>query len=111
MFIANALASVHRATVDNGLGDAIDDFDAPPVSGLEKVPFSLIEKSRRVQDPASGMWRTVRYIAGRTFATKDVRPADLVKTTSGNVYVVDETNLGEPSIGATHDLDLELRVL
>jgi hypothetical protein len=62
--IATTKAAIYRGTAPNGLGDTVDD-NTVPVVGLEVFPVSIVEKSKRVQDPASGIWRTVRYSAGQ----------------------------------------------
>ena len=88
--IATTRAAIFRGTKPNGLGDDVDD-NTTPVVGLEEFPVAIIEKSRRVQDPASGIWRSVRYSAGRPLnPSLDIRDGDRLKDlTTEDVYAID----------------------
>lgn len=110
-FLATCRASIYRATTVTALGDTLDD-NSTPVVGLEDVPASLIEKSRKVYDQASGELRTIRYCVGRLVPGTDIRKGDRIKdNTTGTMYALDELTIKPRSISGSSDLVLDLRIL
>ena len=108
--IATTTAAIYRGTTENGLGDTVDD-NATPVVGLEAFPLSLIEKSKRVQDPASGIWRTVRYSAGRPLnPSLVILDGDRLKDLfTGELYAIDEITYTPRTLAGGAALLLDLR--
>lgn len=108
--IASTRAAIYRGTTPNGLGDDVDN-NTTPVVGLESFPVSIIEKSRRVQDPASGLWRTVRYSAGRPLdPSLVILDGDRLKDlTTGDIYAIDEITRTPRTIAGGAGLLLDLR--
>lgn len=108
--LATTTAAIYRGTKPNGLGDDVDD-NTTPVVGLESFPASIIERSRRVQDPASGIWRSVRYSAGRPLdPSLDIRDGDRLKDlTTGDIYAIDEITRTPRTLGGGATLLLDLR--
>jgi len=112
-FMATCRAAVYGATIDNGLGDAIDDNDTP-VEGLEDVRASLIEKSRKLFDATTGASRTVRWCVARFDAhlaplfAEGYRIKDL---RSGKIYVIDELTVDVHGLASNADFVLDTRIL
>ena len=108
--IATTTAAIYRGTKPNGLGDVVDDNTAP-VAGLVGFPVSIIEKTRRVQDPASGIWRTVRYSAGRPLdPSLDIRDGDRLKDlTTEDIYAIDDITRTPRTLTGAAALLLDLR--
>lgn len=108
--IATTTAAIYRGTMANGLGDTVDD-NTTPVVGLEAFSLSLIEKSRRVQDPASGIWRTVRYSAGRPLNPfLVIQDGDRLKDLfTGKLYAIDEITYTPRTLAGGAALLLDLR--
>lgn len=110
-FMATTRASIYRATKDNGLGDMVDD-NTTPVAGLTDLPASLIEKSRKIFDPASEAIRTVRWCVGRFTPGTDIQVGDRIKdNVTGTFYALDEVTTTRRSIAGSRDLVLDLRIL
>ncbi len=110
MFLATTTANTYRGTTTNGPGDEIDNNTAGGLVGAA-WPISIIERERRVQDPASGTWRTVRYAVGRLRYGRDVEIGDRVKDlTTLATYIVDEVNRAPRTISGTNELLLDLRI-
>jgi hypothetical protein len=107
--IATTRAAVYRGTTANGLGDDVDD-NTTPVAGLESFPLSLIEKSRRTQDPASGTWRTVRYFAAQPLnPSLAILDGDRVKDlTTDDLYAINEITRTARTLSGSAALMLDL---
>lgn len=121
-FLATTRVALLRGSTENALGDEIDDVgDGAIVDGLGDIPASLIEKSKRVQDPSTGTWRTVRYLrcqlpvsvghptTGAPLATS-VQNGDRIRDNrTGYVYAIDERVQVSRTIAGTSSLTLDLR--
>lgn len=107
--LATTRLAVYRGVTTNALGDEVDDNDTPVV-GLERIPASLIETTKRVQDPASGIWRTVpKLTASPTNPAVDVRKGDRVRDLStGIVMTVDSLTRVARSLAGAASLTLDL---
>jgi len=109
-YMANTRASIYRGTIDTGL-DVVDD-NTTPVAGLESVRASLIEKSRKVYDLASGESRTIRWCVGRLDPGTPIVSGDRIKdNNNGKLYALDELTTGNRTIAGTRELVLDLRIL
>jgi hypothetical protein len=65
-FLATTRVAILRGGEPDTLGDEIEDNDdGAIVEGLDDVPASIIETTKRVYDPSTGTRRTVRNITGR----------------------------------------------
>lgn len=108
--IATTRGSILRGeTIKDALGDEIEDNDAV-VEGYEDLPLGLTEKSRSVQDPASGTWRTIRYFVGRLPANVKLEDGDRIKDNrTGLIYIIDEGEPTRRSISGRSSLSLDLR--
>jgi hypothetical protein len=108
--IATTKGAIYRGETTNGLGDKVDD-NTTPVVGLAGFPIGITERSRRVQDPASGIWRTVRYKVGRPLdPSLAIEDGDRLKDlTTGNIYVIDEITRTPRTIAGGAALLLDLR--
>lgn len=107
---ANTRIDVARGTGRTALGDEVDlplpAIDVEPTSDEAVIltprggiAASLIERSSREFDHASGTWRSVRYIAARFAPLVTVLPGDVVRDRrTGRVYpidrIVESTGLG-----------------
>lgn len=88
-FYATTTATIFRTTIP--MRDAFGDPVDVDVQIGTAVSFSLVERSRKVWDPASGILRTIRYFAGRCYSNVDIRKGDRVlDNADGRKYVVDE---------------------
>lgn len=101
---ATTTMTVLRGTTTDGFGDEVD-LDTPVYTGL---PFSLIEQSRRVSDPATGTPRIVRVVYGRTNAGTDLLTADRLRDErTGSVYVINAVTQ-QAGVGGTPDLRIDM---
>lgn len=107
--LATTRLAVYRAVTTSPLGDEVDD-NTTPVIGLERVGASVIERSKRVQDPASGIWRTVPYLRARLVnPSLDVREGDRVRDLStGKLLTVDSLTRTSRSLAGAASLTLDL---
>lgn len=107
--LATTRLAVYRAVTVDALGDEVDD-NTTPVVGLERVGASCIQKSKRVQDPASGMWRTIPYVRARLVnPSLDVREGDRVRDLStGSLMTVDSLVRTSRSLAGSASLTLDL---
>jgi hypothetical protein len=107
MGLATTRIAVLRGTTTNDLGDEVDSTE--PVDGLGDVPASLIEKSKGVQDEASGTWRSVRYLKCRVSPRLDIREGDRIRDNrTGNIYFIDELTRTPRGIAGAGTLSLDL---
>lgn len=108
-FLATTTCAVYRGETESPLGDDVPN-NAVPVAGMTALPLGLVERDKRVQDPATGLWRTVRYSVGRLTPGTDVRMGDRIKdNTTGKFYAVDDIKVTPRSISGGAGLTLELR--
>lgn len=107
--LATTRLAVYRGTSENALGD-IDDDNETPVPGLESIGASLIERSKRVQDPATGIWRSIPYLKARLVNPQlDVREGDRVRDLStGDLMTVDSITRTARSLAGAASLTLDL---
>lgn len=111
--LATTRASIFRGITVNSLGDPADDnvtVIADP--RLASFPISIIERSARVQDPASGIWRTIIYKVGRpTNPSLDIRNGDRLKDLrTGTIYTIDDITVTPRTISGGRTLVLALRI-
>lgn len=106
--LATTRGALLRGTTEDELGDEVDGVDA--VAGWDDFPLSLIERTTREQDPATNLWRTVRYFAGRVPFNVPVDDGDRIRDNrDGAVYVVDSI-VGKPrSLAGRSSTTLKLR--
>lgn len=115
-FLANTTVNLYRGSTTDALDDEGDDDltdaeDPGPVNA-EPVPFSLIERSRKVYLPESNELRTIRYGIGRCKPTLDVRKNDRIRDlVTGRLWVVNEVSGGGRTIAGHADLSLDLRAV
>lgn len=107
--LATTRLAVYRAVTTSPLGDEVDD-NTTPVVGLERVGASCIERSKRVQDPATGIWRSIPYLKARLVNPKlDVREGDRVRDLStGELMTVDSVTRTARSLAGAASLTLDL---
>lgn len=107
--LATTTLAVYRALTTSPLGDEVDDNSAPVV-GLENIAASVIERSKRVQDPASGLWRTVPYLKARLVdPSLDVHVGDRVRDLgTGKLMTVDSLTRTSRSLAGSSALTLDL---
>lgn len=106
--LATTRIAVYRETTVNAMRDEVDD-DSTPVEGLESVPVSLIPRTKRVQDPASGVWRTLDYYKCRVINPRhDIREGDRVVDSDGNLMTVDSLTRTPRSLAGSATLTLDL---
>lgn len=107
--LATTRLAVYRGTTTSPLGDEVDD-NTTPVAGLERIGASLIERTKRVQDPASGIWRSVPYLKARLVnPSLDVRKGDRVRDLStGKLMTVDSLTGTPRSLAGAATLTLDL---
>lgn len=110
--IATTRGALYRdTTMKNALGDDVDTLVA--VDGFgddEGFPVSIIEKSRREQDEASGTWRTIRYFAGRCSTRIPVEAGDSVKDLrDGRFYHVEEAERMARGLSGRSSVTLTMR--
>lgn len=109
-FLATCLADIFRGSTTNGPGDEIDANDAEHRIAAS-VPASLIEVNKRIQDPSTGTWRTVRMAKGRLTFGADIAPGDRIKDlTTSTIYYVDEVNRTPRTIAGQAQLLLDLSI-
>lgn len=107
--LATTRLAVYRGTHEDALGDIVDDNETPVV-GLERIGASCIQTSKRVQDPASGIWRTIPYVKARLVnPALDVRKGDRVRDLSdGAIMTVDSLTRTSRSLAGAASLTLDL---
>lgn len=107
--LATTRLAVYRETTTNAMRDEVDDNTAP-VIGLERVAASVIERTKRVQDPASGIWRTIPYLRARPInPAVDIRQGDRVKDLrTGKFMTVDSITRTSRSLAGAATLTLDL---
>ena len=107
--LATTKLAVYRGTTESPLGDEVDD-NSTPVVGLEALGASLIERTKRVQDPASGTWREVPYLKARLVnPAADVRRGDRVRDLgTGRLMTVDSITRVPRSMAGAASLSLDL---
>lgn len=110
MFIATTKADTYRGSIPNEEGDLIDG-NGPANRILAGEPFSIIEVSKRIQDPSTQTWRTVRKAVGRCTFGRDVRAGDrILDLTSQALYVVDEVNRTPRSLAGVSTVTFDLSI-
>lgn len=107
--LATTKLAVYRGVTEDALGDEVDDNENPEL-GLESIAASVIEKTKQVQDPASGTWRTIPYLKARLVNPKlDVRRGDRVRDLStGTLMTVDSITRTSRSLAGAASLTLDL---
>jgi hypothetical protein len=102
--VATTTVTVLRGTSTDEFGDELD-VDTAVYTGL---PFSLIEQSRRIFDPATGTPRIVRTVYGRANAGTDLQTTDRLRDErSQAVYVINAVTQ-QTGVGGTPDLRVDL---
>jgi hypothetical protein len=99
-----------RATANDagGHGDTIDD-NAVPVAGMTDAPISLIERSKRVQDPDTSMWREMRYLECIVPPAWTLQNGDRIRDDrTGVVYPITSSTRVPRSLAGQSGLRLEL---
>lgn len=114
-------ALLRGTTTKDGFGDEIDDNSTPYVvkdgqgnvtADYSDFPLGLTERSRREQDPASGMWSTVRYMSARVpwRVGAIISDGDRIRDNrTGLVYQLDEMRRTPRSISGHSSVTLNLR--
>lgn len=107
--LATTRLAVYRGTTEDALGDTVDD-NVTPVEGLERVAASLIERTKRVQDPASGIWRVIPYLKARiSNPSHDIVEGDRVRDLRTNkLMTVDSITRTPRSLAGAATLTLDL---
>lgn len=107
--LATTRVAVYRGTTTNGLGDEVDNV-TDPVEGLERVAVSVTERTKRVEDPASGNWRSIPYLKARVIKpTLDIRKGDVVRDLRDDkIMTVDSITRTARSIAGAATLTLDL---
>lgn len=74
------------------------------------LPASVIERTKRVQDPASGIWRSIPYLKARMVnPSLDIRKGDRVRDLrTGKLMTVDSITRTSRSLAAAASLTLDL---
>lgn len=108
-FLATTRGALLRGSTTDALGDEIDT-NGVPVVGFEDFPLSLIERMTREQDPATNLWRTVRYFAGRVPSNLPVDDGDRIRDNrDGAVYAIDSFRREPRSLAGRASTTLKLR--
>lgn len=107
--LATTKLAAYREVGQSPLGDEVDD-NTTPVEGLESFGASLIEKTKRVEDPSTGTWRSIPYLKARLVnPTLDVRMGDRVRDLStGKLMTVDSIRKVSRSLAGAASLTLDL---
>lgn len=106
--LATTRAALLRGTTTDALGDEVDEPTV--VRGFGSVPVSLIERSRNVQDPSTGTWRTVAYLVARVPANLPVQDGDRLRDLrTGVIYTFDDSTAIPRGIGGLSSRTLEVR--
>ena len=104
-FVPTRRVDVLRGTTTDVFGDPADT-DTVVAPG---VPCSLVEVSRREQEPVSGMWRTVRRFRARFRPGVDVRDGDRLRDArDASTYLVEGVSAPTDLVGAA-DLLCDLK--
>ena len=90
----------------DALGDPVDDNST--ALGRD-FPLSVVERSTREFDEASGAWRTVRYYAGRVPSTIAPKAGDRIRTREGVFYVVSEVESMKRGLAGRSSVTLKMR--
>jgi len=108
MGLATTRAALLRGSHKDDYGDEVDGL--APVTGWADFPVSIIERSRNVQDPQSGTWRAVAYLAARVPFKLPVQDGDrLQDNRTGLVYTIDDGTVVPRGLGGTSSRSLDLR--
>lgn len=106
--LATTRGAVLRGETQNDLGDEIEGDDV--VEGLDDFPLGLTERGKNVQDPASGTWRTIRYMSARVPSNVVLEPGDRIRDNrTGIVYALDDETRTPRSISGRASVTLNLR--
>lgn len=108
--LATTKVAVYRATTQNALGDEVDNNDTPVSLSMAALPASIIERSKRVQDPASGIWRSIPVFKCRLVdPSLDIRKGDRVRDLrTGKLMTVDSITRTPRSLAGAASLTLDL---
>lgn len=97
VFIPTHLVDVLRGTATDAYGDPAD---TDTVVGVD-VPCSIMERSRREWDPASGTPRTVRYLWVRFRPGAGIRDGDRLRdNAAATIYLVGGVGAPTDLVGA-----------
>ncbi len=97
--IATTRGALLRGSEKDDLGDEVASLEPVETSladrdfgrSLADFPLSLIERSRREFDEASGAWRTIRFYAGRVPSYVPARAGDMIRDNrDGRLFIVEE---------------------
>jgi hypothetical protein len=112
MSLATTTCDTFRGTQDNAAGDPIDDNSNTARVGAGWA-VGIVERSKRVQDPSSGIWRSERYSVARfENAGRDVQVGDRLKDlTTSIVYYVDAVNRVPRTITGASKLSCDLSIV
>lgn len=103
--VANTKVSILTGTSVDEWNDTVDGTAVR----AEGVPASLIEKSRLITTPEQPTPRVIRYAVARLPATTVIGEEDRIRDErTGNVYAITAVT-GQPGIGHTPDLRLDLK--
>lgn len=108
-FLATTTVAILRGTTTtDSFGDEVTT-DAT-LSGFDRVPASLIERTKAVYDQSSGERRTVRVVTARMLPTVPVRESDRIRdNTTGITYSIEELNRTPRTIAGQSALTLDLK--
>lgn len=106
--IATTTVSIYRGTTTDEFADVADNNT---LAIATSVPASLIERSRKVFNPADNQIQTIRYVTGRVRPGVDVLSGDRLKDERTKlIYNVDSVHQ-VASVGYTADQVLDVRRL
>lgn len=110
--IATTTASVWRAaSVEDDRGDEVDAPLTEVSRAIKSEPAAVTEKSRRVFNPESQRWESVRAATGRLYPRHQVLKGDRLRDDrTGVLYSVEEVTPVR-GLGGRTELLLDLRTL
>jgi hypothetical protein len=107
---ATDTVSVWRGHSTDDFGDEVDAPLLDETAHARRWPIEIVEKSRREQNPESGIWSSVVYLSGRLAASRRVEKGDRLRSdTTGRVYIVTAVKDDNRSIAGFRGVHCELR--
>lgn len=109
--IATTWVTVLRGLSTDSFGDQIDLAQEAGGDAQTRIPASLIEGTRTINDPASGTPRVIRYAVARIKPGTDITEEDRLRDeNTSRIYAV--TSVTQPAaLGFTPHLRLDLTLI
>lgn len=101
-------AALLTGTTLDEFGDEVDAFTV--LDGYGDFAISLIERTRNVQDPDSGIWRAVAMMEARVHSNLPAKVGDRIRDNrTGAIYTIDDETVTPRGISGLASRTLRLK--